>query len=332
MKIIFDLRNVGLGDNGGSLTLVKSGNTLTEMGHDVYFVDSGKNKHTWTPLKSSHLVVKNEKQLPDADVIIATGYKSVGKTLNAPRRCGIKAHWIRGWETWQMPEHQIVMNVLKAPTIKLVNSICLQNKLHKYHVKSEIIRPGYDLDELYCTHKRVFEGVPITIGGLYTKGKHEKIKRTEWIFQTYLYLKGKEYKVELWMFGANKPPLETVDRFFLRPDMEQKLWMYNYIDIWLAPAMQEGLHMPPAEAMMTECPVVSTNAEMSGTQDYMVHGSTGLVSHNNLSAFMNCVETLVKDEFKTREMMGFEARKKIESLGGREYNMQKLVDYIRKIK
>jgi len=332
MKIIFDLRNVGLGNNGGSLTLIKSGNTLTEMGHEVYFVDSGKNKHTWTPLKSNHIVVKNDNGLPDADVIIATGYKSVGKTLNAPRRCGKKFHWIRGWETWQMPEDQIVKRILKAPTIKLVNSICLQQKLLNYRVESKIIRPGYDLDELYCTHKRVFEDVPVTIGGLYTTGKHKKIKRTDWIFKTYDYLKQKKYKVELWMFGEKKPPLQMMDRFFHQPDMEQKQWMYNYIDIWLAPAMQEGLHMPPAEAMMTECPVVATNAPMSGTQDYMVHGSTGLVSFNNLTTFIVCVETLVKDEFKTRETMGFNARKKIEELGSREYNMQKLIDYIKEIK
>jgi len=42
MDIIFDLRNVGLGNNGGSLTLIKSGNTLQEMGHCVCFIDSGK--------------------------------------------------------------------------------------------------------------------------------------------------------------------------------------------------------------------------------------------------------------------------------------------------
>lgn len=332
MKIIFDLRNVGLGNNGGSMTLVRSGNALVKLGHEVHFIDSGKNQHTWNELIANHIVVKQDKKIPDADMIIATGYKSVIKTLNAPRRCGIKAHWIRGWETWQMPEDKIVKSILKAPTVKLVNSICLQNKLNKYGVSSKIIRPGYDLDELYHTHKRIFRDVPVTIGGLYTTGKHEKIKRTNWVYSTYDLLKAKGYNVELWMFGTKKPSIGNVDRFFHMPTTEEKLWMYNYIDIWLAPAMQEGLHMPPAEAMMTECPVVSTNAEMSGTQDYMVHGSTGLVSHNNISAFSNCVETLVKDSWKYREIMGVNARKKIESLGDRETNMNKLIEYIKEIK
>ena len=95
--------------------------------------------------------------------------------------------------------------------------------------------------------------------------------------------------------------------------------------------MQEGLHMPPAEAMMTECPVISTNAEMSGTQDYLMHGVNGLVANNNIASFINCVETLVKDEFKTREVMGIRAREVIETLGNRKTNMQKLVDYIKEL-
>ena len=51
MKIIFDLRRVGLGHNGGSLTLIKSGNTLHDMGHEVTFIDSGRNQNKWVHLE-----------------------------------------------------------------------------------------------------------------------------------------------------------------------------------------------------------------------------------------------------------------------------------------
>ncbi len=325
MKIIFDLRATGLGNNGGSSTLIKSGNTLLEMGHEVYFIDSGRNQHTWTPLKATHIVTKKNSQIPDADVIIATGYQSVASTVRAPGRCGLKSHWLRAWETWQMPEPRIVKQVLAAPTLKLVNSICLQNKLKQYKVPSAIIRPGYDLKDIYFRDLRGINP-PLIIGGLYTKGKHEGIKRPSWIFKTYEYLKKKDYKVELWMFGNTSKPLEHVDKYFKTPSMSQKNWLYNHVDIWLAPAMLEGLHMPPAEAMMARCPVVSTDAPMSGTQDYMVHGETGLVSHNNLESFIRSVKILYTRNIERIEM-GINARRKIESLGDRKYNMQKLVDY-----
>ena len=61
MRILFDLRNVGLGNNGGSFTLIKSGNTLVKMGHDVTFVDSGQNQHIWVPLIAKHKIVKQNK-------------------------------------------------------------------------------------------------------------------------------------------------------------------------------------------------------------------------------------------------------------------------------
>ena len=321
------MRRVGLGNNGGSLTLIKSGNALVDMGHDVYFVDGGSNQHTWAKLNAEHIVVKRNNKIPDADVIIATGYKSVATTVSAPSRCGLKAHYIRGWETWQMPEKKIVKSILSAPTLKIVNSLCLKDKLKFYNIDSFIIRPGYDFEDLFPMNCRNRKNKNFTvIGGLYTKGKHEKIKRTSWIFNTYDYLK-KKHKVKLWMFGNEPIPNKMVDEYFLSPSKVYKNSFYNSVDIWLAPAMQEGLHMPPAEAMLTECPVVATSAPMSGTQDYMLHKSTGLVSDDNINSFIKCAEKLCID-IEERKQMGKNARERILNIGSRKQNMQKLVDYI----
>jgi len=326
MEIIFDLRNVGLGNNGGSLTLIKSGNTLQEMGHGVYFIDSGKNKHTWVRLEAEHIIIDKDDYIPSADAIIATGYKSVSKTVSAPDRCGVKAHWIRGWETWQYPPKKIEAYVLKAPTIKLVNSIGLKNMLKKFNYKCKIIRPGYDLKELYPTGSRV-NNKNFILGGLYTKGKHEKIKQTRWIFETYKHLRNKYGHVHLWMFGNDMMPRGMIDNFFLRPDPAAKQYLYSSVDLWLSPAMQEGLHMPPAEAMMTECPVVGVDAELSGTHDYLLDGITGSVSENKLDCFIKNVEKLYLNS-EMRKDMGKRARQKIEELGDRKHNMQILVDYL----
>ena len=325
MRIIFDLRKVGLGNNGGSSTLIKSGNTLVDMGHDIYFVDSMANKHSWTPLKAKHMVVKNPDLLPDADVIIATGYKSVGPTVGAPKRCGIKAHWIRAWETWQMNEKMIVERVLKKPTLKLVNSICLKKKLNQFKKRSYIIRPGYDFGQIFP--KNIREGRKnIIVGGLYRAGIHGKRKRTAWLNETVWKLKARHANLKFWLFGSERQPSgHLFDKYVRSPSIGEKNDFYNNIDIWMAPTMSEGLHLPPAEAMMTECPVVATNAELSGTQDYVIHGSTGLVSKNNLTDFINCVEVLIKNE-DVRKTMGKNAREKILEIGDREKNMQKMID------
>lgn len=330
MRIIFDLRRVGLGNNGGSLTLIKSGNALLELGHDVYFIDGGRNQHTWNPLNAPHIIAKNNNQIPDADIIIATGYKSVATTVSAPDRCGLKAHWLRAWETWQMSEKEITKRVLDAPTIKLVNSICLKNKLKQFGVDSTIIRPGYDYDELYPlpqTDEWINKDF-VVLGGLYTEGKHVSTKRPHWIYHVAKVLNKKYGNVVLTMFGAPKTiKAKGVKYYYSNPSMEEKNKFYNQIDIWLAPATQEGLHLPPTEAMMAECPVVTTDAEMSGTQDYMVHGITGYVSKNNLDSFTESVEKLYDFPIGRRQM-GVYAREKIKFLGSRKENMRKLVNFI----
>lgn len=325
MRITFDLRNVGLGNNGGSFTLVKSANTLVDMGHDVTFTDSVRNQHTWVPLKAKHKIVRQQGKMPFGDFVIATGYKSVKETLMAPQAAGRKCHWIRGWETWQYPEKKIIEKVLKPPTIKLVNGQCLQDKLTSLGYESYLIRPGYDFGSLKPLNIRSKTG-KIIIGGLNKQGRHANSKRTAWVFETVKALKRKHgKKIELWMFGMEPLPSTTVvDKYIRNPSIEQKNNIFNNVDIWLSTSMLEGLHMPPAEAMMTECAVVGTNAEMGGTIDYLKHEDTGIITDNNIHSFIQGVKKLVDDP-KLRRKLGRKGRTRILEIGNRTNNMETLI-------
>lgn len=330
MRIIFDLRKVGLGDNGGSSTIVKSANTLHDFGHDVYVIDSMRNQHTWTPLKAKHIIIKNPLQIPDADAIIATGYKSVGSTVSAPERCGLKMHWIRAWETWQMSEDQIVKKVLKQPTIKLVNGVCLANQLKKYGEDCYIIRPGYDFDMIYPMNLRNHN--KIILGGLFRAGIHGQRKRTEWVLKAASIIKQENPKIQLHMFGSEpNPNLNVIDKYLRKPTMKQKCKFYNGINIWLAPTKSEGLHMPPAEAMMTKCPVVGTVAPLSGIQDYLFDGHTGIMTNDDFDSFLKGIRILINDK-QARIDYGEVARETILSLGDRKQNMEAFVKLIGELK
>jgi len=329
MKIIFDLRSTGLGNNGGSSTLVKSGNQLKSLGHEIIFIDSMSNKHTWAPLECEHIIVNRDSQIPDADFIIATGYKSVMLTVSAPSRCGKKCHWVRAWEYWVFSEKDIIRNVLNQPIIKLVNSVCLQSKLKEYGVDSYIVRPGYDFQDYFPSHTRDLNR--IVLGGLYnTKGIHEKRKRTSWVLDATRVLKKFHPDIKLWMFGIGEGP-KDVDLYFKLPSISEKNYLYNQIHIWLAPTMSEGLHIPPAEAMLTECPVVGTSAEMSGMQDYLVNGVTGVVTSESIEAFIEGVDFLIKNE-DVRKHYGINARNKILQLGSRIENMKKFIELLESLK
>lgn len=329
MKILFDLRSTGLGNNGGSSTLVKSANTLVDLGCDVTLIDNMRNQHTWTPLKAEHLIIKRDKsKLPEGDIIIATGFKSVTHTIQAPKKCGIRAHYIRGWETWQMSETNIIKHILRAPTKKFVNGIGLSEKLYSHNTDSYIVRPGYDLNDLYPVDARSKRD-KFVIGALHTTGKHVGIKRYGWVIEVLNYMKSKYSNVELWMMGTSNAP-QQADKYYKLPTIEQKNEFYNGVDVWLAPSKQEGLHMPPAEAMMTGCPVVGNNTILSGTKDYLVNKQSGLVSKNDYNDFRRCVELLYNNN-DLRIELGSRTRGYIEAIGSREKNMTEFIKLIEKL-
>lgn len=328
MKIIFNLMNCGLGNNGGSLTIVKSANILKELGHEVFVVDTMSNQLKWIPLNASHIIVKNENDIPNADAVIATGFGTVDSTLKLPDRCGQKYHWIRAWETWKMNEKDIVKKIVNVPTIKLVNSICLQNQLLKYKCKSYIVRPGYDFDLIFPLNIRK-NNVGVVLGGLYnTKDR----KRFDWISRVVYELKMEKPSLKLYLFGDSKyKNLAIVDKYYKSPNDKEKNKFFNEVDIWLAPTKSEGLHIPPAEAMLTECPVVGTEAELSGTQDYLINNATGLVSKDDISSFKKCVKTLIENK-QLRNVLGKNARNQILELGDRKKNMNEFVNLMDAIK
>ena len=325
MRITFDVRNTGLGNNGGSLTIVQSANTLQKLGNDVCIIGDSSNQYKWTKLETEYYIVKKETDIPSADIIIATGYHSVVKTVQALKRCGVKVHWIRGWETWLEDEEWIVKNVLRTPTVKVVNSIGLQKKLQSYGISSIIVYPGYDLDKFFPQNIR--RSKSFVVGGLYVVDKHENTKRTKWILDVYRELSRKHSDIKLWMFGISKQSDSLVSHYLYQPNIQQKNWFYNHVDVWLSSSVLEGLHMPPAEAMMTECPVIGVDSPLAGTQDYLEHMKTGIVTKNNFERFFQGVCQLYEDG-KLRRLLGKNARKKIEEMGSREKNMKKFVKFL----
>lgn len=328
MRIIFDLVNTSLGLNGGSYTICKSANILQKLGCDVSIVDSDKNKHTWVKLEVPHLIVKNNiNKIPDADFIIGTGFRSWSHVLNTPSRCGKKILFIRGWELWNASENRLLNIISNKKLVKIVNSIGLQNKLKKNNIESTIIRPGNDFDLFYPLNIR--NQNDIILGGLYHT-KHST-KRSDWVIKTKQELSKKYKNLKLFMYGASKKSsISEIDYYIRQPSLELKNELYNKVDIWLSPSNLEGLHIVPQEALLTKCAVVTTNAELAGTQDYVKHKITGLVSKDSLKDFIKKTENLIND-IEARKQLGENGRNKIIELGSREDNMKKLISFLETI-
>ena len=86
--------------------------------------------------------------------------------------------------------------------------------------------------------------------------------------------------------------------------------------------------MPPAEAMLTECPVIGTNAELSGMSDYLIDSVTGFESENNFADFFRKIQSMIIQKDYSLEK-GKTGRGEILRLGNRETNMQKMVEVLK---
>jgi glycosyltransferase involved in cell wall biosynthesis len=230
-----------------------------------------------------------------------------------------------------MSENDIVSKVLKVPTIKLVNSIGLQQKLKSHGCKSYIVRPGYDIDKYYPMGIRE-NSRDVVIGGLYNSNRHNQVKRTGWIWETTFKLKSIRKDLKLWFFGDHKKPEgHLIDHYIRRPTLEEKNVFYNHINIWLAPTGLEGLHMPPAEAMLTGCPVIGTNSKMNGMQEYLIHMKTGIVTKNKMVDFIEKTRELL-DNRELQIELGKNAREEVLKIGSRHENMGMFIKLLKRLK
>jgi glycosyltransferase involved in cell wall biosynthesis len=299
-----------------------------DLGHKVTIVDNINCSYTWGEIRAEHRKIRNPADIPDADAVISTGFKTVIESLSFPARCGKRFHWIRGWETWTYPGQYIRSTILGYPVTRMVNGVQLQQKLAGYGVASHLVRPGYDFDKFFFSEANMRSSGCVVVGGLYNTGKKRGSKRTEWILETAARLKREYNNVNLTIFGVHEnPKIDVIDTYHQLPPQNLTNTIYNLIHIWLAPTMLEGLHKPPAEAMLTECPVVGTDAELSGMSDYLVHNKTGLVAENNLDSFVEHVSLLVADK-ELRRRLGKQARQAVLALGNRQDNMQKMVEVL----
>jgi glycosyltransferase involved in cell wall biosynthesis len=342
MKIVFNAMYCGLGNNGGTQTIIQSANTLKKLGHDVAIVDSMRNQYSWGPTEVDHYIIyknqdfKKEKIFKkiSSDIIIGTGIKTLESTAIFPAKK--KFHWIRGWETWQISEKDMIklFQFYKNKVIYLTNGIGIQNKLKKYGIDSHIQYAGLDNCNLGFAYDHNYTSKineSFVIGGL-IHPRH-KTKNSDWLIKIHNYLKSL-YDVELYTYGTNffDTKISSKHVHTMLPTQKQKLKIYRKIDFWLSPSISEGFHIPPAEYMLTGGIVVGIDTDLNGTKSYLKNKKTGyLVSGNWLDMANKIIE--IKNNHEELNEIGNNAKLYIqEEIGDRKYNMKQFIKHMEKLK
>lgn len=297
MKIVFNAHDVGLGNNGGSRTIIRSAEILRDLGHEV--VIAGKvNRASW--FKTSIPFVH---KIPECDAIIATGYHSV-RTTKKFSKAKTKLWYVRGHELWQAKEHQLWDAYASINVV--TNSSWIHNELTKRGSSSKIVYQGIDFDQWY--RSRASDSV---IGGI---AHPKKSKRSNDCIEI-----------------AKKAgyPLRMLNRDISSGNVKSLRDFYGSCAVWISASENEGLQNVPIEAALCGAALVLTDHPRSGNADYGINNETCMFYQaRNIKEAAGIARNLMRDE-SLRNRLQSNAEKVIkEKIGTRAENMQRLVSHI----
>ena len=296
MRIAFNLLDCGLGNNGGSQTIIRMADELYMLGHNVNILINQPNKFTWFKVPND-LIFEVEDEIPQYDIMIATGCSTVASTL-AYKKLSIskKFYWIRAIETWAMPPDELVKGYSSGLGL-MVNSEWQRRFVYEKTGKvADIIYSGLPMrtitDKIFGMNKYKMaidnDKKKVIVGALASKKDR---KRFTDIIDIAHKLNQRGLLEELVLIGNEsldkiKSVFNLIDldglsiRYFKQPDMDEKLGVMLNCDVWLSTSINEGLHIPSLEAAICGCFLISRDKEESGLSDYSINDYT---SFNYLS-------------------------------------------------
>jgi len=302
MRITFVLENADLA--GGVRVVAIYAQKLSGRGHDVAVVSTpnpvlplhlrlhsflkGRGWATPDPLGPSHLDSTSvphhvldryrpvrDRDVPDADVVVATTWRTGLWVAALSPAKGAKAHLMQHYESWAGHDAKDgVDRAWRLPTHKIVISKWLTELAgDRFGITDASHVPNaVDLDQFHAP-PRGKQAVP-TVGFLYHDLPFKGIDVT---LRALALAREKLPGLKVIAYGRENPsprlPLPPDATFIRRPAQEAIKDIYASCDVWLCGSRAEGFHLPPLEAMACRTPVVSTR--VGGPMDIVEEARNG---------------------------------------------------------
>lgn len=222
------------------------------------------------------------RDVPDADVVIATWWLTSEWINEFPKSKGVKVHFVQHHENFKYLPIERVTQVYKLPFYKITIANWLVNVLKKnYNAKNVSLVPNsVELDTFYAA-RRGKQTRP-TIGFLFSEVEFKGVAIALKVIEQ---LKLKIPTLRVISFGAKKP--ETINlpdyvELEVNPSQDSLRDIYKQCDLWLCCSLNEGFGLTILEAMACRTPSVSTKC--GGPEDIISHGENGyLCDVNNIN-------------------------------------------------
>ena len=212
--------------------------------------------------------------LPDGDAVIATAWQSASVVAAAPARCGAKFYFVQHYESLYHGDPAAVDATYRLPLEPIVISTWLRDVLReRFGREAEVLVTPVD--------RALFHRVPVSVT---TSRPRVLMLHHEYAWKgvadglaAVARVRPGVPGLRLVGFGVKAPRTALpYDEFHANPPQDALARLYSGCDIYLCPSWDEGLGMPPMEAMA--CGAALVTYDNGGCRDYAVDGETALVA------------------------------------------------------
>lgn len=266
--------NDGHRNCGGCLQIIKYANLLAEMGHTVYLTYTHSFSFDLIPVRATRVYSPElrDEEVPDADAVICSSWFMARKLADLPPSKGAKFAYLQDFENWSGTSEEIIANWRQPVHLIAVARYLVEAAMHHASKKAERIPYGIDFDLFNAGDRRMPGPQGITVGGLYNDMGRKRFGDLVAVVEN---LRARGVPAKLSLFGAVERPDCIPDHadYLCTPSREELAAMMRQCHVWLAMSEQEGLHIPPMEAMACGAVVVCT--DIGGMRDYCLDNETG---------------------------------------------------------
>jgi glycosyltransferase involved in cell wall biosynthesis len=213
--------------------------------------------------------------VPDADVVIGTWWRTMEWIRDWPPSKGLKAYYIQHYEL-HAGDPERVRETYRQPSIKFAVSSWLTRLMEEEFgdPNSVVIPNGVDR-RVFDASRRGKAGVP-TVGFMYAR---RSWKGVDTAVQALRLAQAEQPGLRVLSFGSEVPRRSEIGlegfEFFHRPAQSEIAAIYRSCDCWILPSETEGFGLPGLEAAACRCPVVATRC--GGPEDYVRDGVSGFL-------------------------------------------------------
>ena len=196
------------------------------------------------------------KGLRGYDVIVANHWHTLRPIYNLELDCR-KFIYIRDIEVFE-PYYARELEDFRLPIDKIVVASWINERFKELNIPTgSVITNGTNLEPFLNTRDRSIKQEKVIVGMCYAVHKAKDMEGGVNVLRA---IKSRNPNVEILLFGFPlKPNLDFDFKYVLRPTGEALRNVYEGIDIFFCPSIQEGFHNPPREAMAAGCAVVATD-------------------------------------------------------------------------